>query len=170
LTVNCCVHPLWATIVGHPHISIIICRVQLAQATSQLCQWAGIDCVRHQVRLSTGTQVKVGLLPSLPAGTTITLHSAEGIQDGPLSSSEVKTSLSMKIEGGIQVFPPPTFDVCWIRVLTRLIPGWPLAASSMRVMQQQRKLCCWFSTLGELENGRFMFLLIWFDAIWFSKK
>jgi len=34
----CCgrVHPLWAAIVGQPRNSIIICRMQLGQATSQL--------------------------------------------------------------------------------------------------------------------------------------
>jgi len=67
----CCsrAHPLWATIIGQPCNSIIICRVQLGQATSQLCQRTGIDDVRHRLWLSTGTQVRVGLSPSLPTST-----------------------------------------------------------------------------------------------------
>ena len=72
------VHPLWATIVGQPHSNIIICRVQLGQATSQLCQQTGIDNVRHRLR-STGTQVRVGLSPSLPADTAVIPHSAEAM-------------------------------------------------------------------------------------------
>jgi len=44
---HCCrhVHLLWAATVGQPRNSIIICRVQLGQDTSQLCQWTGIDIV-----------------------------------------------------------------------------------------------------------------------------
>ena len=84
-------HPRWAAIVGQPHNSIIICRVRLGQATSQLYQRTGIDDVRHRLWLSTGTQVRVDLSPSLPAGTAMTLRSAEVIQEGPLSSREVKT-------------------------------------------------------------------------------
>jgi len=74
------VQRLWAIIVGQPRNSIIICRVQLGQATSQLCQQTGIDDVRHRLRLSTGTQVRVDLSPSLPAGTAMTLRSVEAIQ------------------------------------------------------------------------------------------
>jgi len=68
--------------------------VQLGQATSQLCQRTGIDDVRHRLRLSTGTQIRVDLLPPLPAATAMTLCSVEAIQERPLSSREVKTSLS----------------------------------------------------------------------------
>jgi len=47
----CCsrVHPLWTATVGQPHNNIIICRVQLGQATSQLCQRTGIVDVRHSL-------------------------------------------------------------------------------------------------------------------------
>jgi len=62
------VHPLWAAIVGQPCNSISICRVHLGQAMSQLCQRTKIDYVIHRSWLSTGTQVGVGLPPSLPAG------------------------------------------------------------------------------------------------------
>ena len=62
-------HPLWAAIVGQPRNSIIICRVQLGQAISQLCQRTAVDDVRHRLWLSTGTQVGVDLSPSLSAGT-----------------------------------------------------------------------------------------------------
>jgi len=68
--------------------------VQLGQVTSQLCQWTGIDDVRHHLWLSTGTQVRVELSPSLPAGTSMTMRSAETIQERPLPSREVKTWLS----------------------------------------------------------------------------
>jgi len=74
--------------------SIIICRLQLGQATSQLCQQRGINDVRHCLQFSTGTQVRVDLSPYLPAGTAVTLLSAEAIQERPLSSREVKTWLS----------------------------------------------------------------------------
>jgi len=50
--------------------------MQLGQATSQLCQQTGINDVRHRLWLSTGTQVRVNLSPSLPAGTAMTLCSA----------------------------------------------------------------------------------------------
>jgi len=83
-------HPPWAAIVGQPHNSIIICRVQLGRATSQLCQQTGIDDVRHSLWLSSGTQVRVGLPPSFPAGTAMTLHGVEVIQERLLSSTEVK--------------------------------------------------------------------------------
>jgi len=63
--------------------------MQLGQATSHLCQHAGIDDVRHRLWLSTGTQVRVDLSPSLPAGTAVTLRSAEEIEE-----REVKTWLS----------------------------------------------------------------------------
>jgi len=86
------VNPLWATVIGQPCNSIIICRVQLGQATSQLYQQTGIDNVRHHLWVSTGTQVRVGLSPFLPAGTTMTLCSVEAIQERPLSSKEVKVS------------------------------------------------------------------------------
>jgi len=76
-------------VVGQPCNSIIICTVQLGQATSQLCQWTGIDDVRHRLWLSTGTQVRVDLSSSLPAGTATSLHSAEAIQERPLLSREV---------------------------------------------------------------------------------
>ena len=33
--------------------------------------------MRHRLWLSAGTQVKVGSSPSLPAGTAVTLHSAD---------------------------------------------------------------------------------------------
>jgi len=88
------VHLLWAAIVGQLRNSFIICRVQLGQATSQLYQRTGVDDVRHRLWLSTGTQVRVDLSPSLPAGTAMTLRSAEAIQERPLSSREVKTWLS----------------------------------------------------------------------------
>jgi len=87
------VHPLWAAIVGEPQDSIIICRVQLGQAIRQLCWRTGIDDVRHRLWLSTGTQVRVDLSPSLPAGTAMTLHSAEAIQETLLLSREVTTWL-----------------------------------------------------------------------------
>jgi len=60
-----------AAIVGQPRNSIIMCRVQLGQDTSQLCQRTGIDNVKHRLWLSTGTQVRVDLSPSLPAGTAM---------------------------------------------------------------------------------------------------
>jgi len=53
-------------------------------------QWTEIN-KRHHLWLSTGTQVRVGLLPSIPAGTAMTLRSGEAIQERPLSSREVKT-------------------------------------------------------------------------------
>jgi len=95
LTGCCCyrVHPLWAAIVGQPRNSIIICRVQLGQAISQLHQQTATDDVRHRLCLSTGTQVRVGLSPSLAAGTAMTLRSEETIQERPLSSRGVKTWL-----------------------------------------------------------------------------
>jgi len=86
-------HPLWAAIVGQPCNSIIICRVQLGQATSQLCQQTGIDDVRHRLWFSTVTQVGVDLSPSLPGGTAMNLHSAEAIQERPLSLREFKSWL-----------------------------------------------------------------------------
>jgi len=43
----------WSATQQHHH--------QLGQATSQLCQWTGIDDVRHHLWLSTGTQVMVDL-------------------------------------------------------------------------------------------------------------
>jgi len=43
---------------------------------------------------STGTQVRVGLSPSLPAGTAMILCSVQVIQERPLSSREVSTWLS----------------------------------------------------------------------------
>jgi len=89
----CCVHYLWASMVGQPRNSIIICSVQLGQAISQLHQHTAIDDVRHRLWLSTGTQVRVNLSPSLPAGTAMTLHSVEAIQERPLASTEVKTWL-----------------------------------------------------------------------------
>jgi len=76
-----------------PRHSIIICRLQLGKATGQLYQWTGINAVRHRLWLSTGTQVRVDLSPSLPTGTTMTARSAEAIQERPLSSREVKTWL-----------------------------------------------------------------------------
>jgi len=79
------VHPLRAAIAGQPCNSIIICKVQLGRATSQLCQHTGIDDVRHRLWLSTGTQVRVGLSPSLPADTAVTPRSAEAIQERPWS-------------------------------------------------------------------------------------
>jgi len=48
--------------------SIIVCRVQLGQATSQLCRRTGIDDARHRLWFSTGSKVSVGLSPSFPAG------------------------------------------------------------------------------------------------------
>jgi len=84
-------HPLWAATVGQPCNSIVICRAQLGQATSQLCQQTEIDDVRLNLWLSTVTQVKVGLSPSLLAGTAMTLHSAEVIQERLLSSREFKS-------------------------------------------------------------------------------
>jgi len=72
------VHPLWAAIIRQPYNSII-CRVQLGQATSQFCPQTGIDDVRHRLWLSTGTQTRVDLSPSLPAGTAVILCSAEAI-------------------------------------------------------------------------------------------
>jgi len=60
---------VWAATVGQPCNSIITCRVQFGQDTSQLCQRTGIDNVRHHLWLSTGTQLRVGLSPSLPVGT-----------------------------------------------------------------------------------------------------
>jgi len=72
-----CASP-WAAIVDQPCNSIIISRVQLGQATSQLCQRTGTDDVRH-------TPAGVGLSPSLPAaGTTMTLRSVEAIQERPV--------------------------------------------------------------------------------------
>jgi len=70
------VYPLWAAIADQPRNSIIICRVQLGQATSRLCQQTGIHDVRHRLWLSTGTQVRVDLSPFLTAGTAMTLCSA----------------------------------------------------------------------------------------------
>jgi len=95
ITDHCCccfcrANALWAAIVGQPRNSIIICRVQLGQVTSQLCQRTGVDDVRHHLWLSTGTQVRVGLSPSLLAGTAMTLGSAEDIQERQQSSREVK--------------------------------------------------------------------------------
>ena len=48
-------HPLWFVTVGRPHNGIIIYRVPLGQATSQLCQRTGINNARHRLWLSTGT-------------------------------------------------------------------------------------------------------------------
>ena len=55
----------------------------LGQAISQLCQTTEFDNVRHCLRLSMDTQVKVGLSPSLPAATAMTLRSVEAIQERP---------------------------------------------------------------------------------------
>jgi len=81
LLLCCYVNPVWAAIVGQPCNSIIICRAQLGQATSQLFQQTGIDDKRHCLWLSTGTQVGVGVSPPLPAGIAMTLCNAETIQE-----------------------------------------------------------------------------------------
>ena len=47
LSCQCCccrVQPLWAAAVGQPCNSIIICRVQLGQSTSQFCQHRNRQC------------------------------------------------------------------------------------------------------------------------------
>ena len=107
ITDHCCccfcrANALWAAIVGQPRNSIIICRVQLGQVTSQLCQRTGVDDVRHHLWLSTGTQVRVGLSPSLLAGTAMTLGSAEDIQERQLSSREVKKT--WLLDGGVDQY------------------------------------------------------------------
>jgi len=65
-----------------------------AWTSHQLCQRTGIDDVGHRLWLSTGTQVRVDMSPSLLAGTAMTVHSAEAIQERPLSLREVKAWLS----------------------------------------------------------------------------
>jgi len=63
------------TILGFCFTGYIFCCLLGGQASSRLCHMTGIDNIRYRSRLSTGTQVKVGLLSSLPAG------SAEAIQE-----------------------------------------------------------------------------------------
>ena len=85
----CCVHPLWAAIVGQPcnSNSIIICKGLLGQDTNQLCQRMGIDDVRRPLRLSTGTQVRVDLLPSLPAQSGSDSRETAVVEEGQTYSS-----------------------------------------------------------------------------------
>jgi len=72
--------------------------VQLVQATSQLHQRTGTDDVRHRLWLSTGTEVRVDLLPPLPAGTPndpVQCGSDSG--ETILSLREVKTCIYIDI-------------------------------------------------------------------------
>jgi len=125
----CCrVHLLWAAIVGQPCNSIIICRVQLGQATSQLWQRTGIDDVRHRFWLST-VQRHIGQsrLVTISSGR----HHNDPAQCASNSGETIVIEGDQYLVVGLRGQPlsgswPLTCDFCWIRVLPRLIPGWQL--------------------------------------------